>query len=55
MTSPNRFELVHQNGDPITRENYIIWVGFRIEGAQSIKGTSPDQLYGGFIDVCADI
>ena len=54
-TSPNRFELVHPNGDPITRENYIIWVGFRIEGAQAIKGTSPDQLYGGFIDVCADI
>ena len=54
-TSPNRFELVHPNGDPITRENYIIWVGFRIEGTQAIKGTRPDQLYGGFIDVCADI
>ena len=55
MTSPNRFQLVHPNGDPITETNYIIWVGFRIEGTQSIKGTSPDKLYGGYIDVCADI
>lgn len=53
--SLKKFELVHPNGDPITEQNYIIWVGFRIEGAQSIKGTSPDIQYGGYIDVCADI
>jgi len=55
LTSPKKFELVQPDGTPITRQNYIIWVGFRIEGAQSIKGISPDKLYGGYIDVCADI